>query len=107
MFQRVVCFKFKPGTDEAAIRKHMGDFKGLEAQIPQILSYRGGPVIYEVNDPQSGYDSMHYMTFASAEDIVPYFHHEAHQRFIRENRAIWDSVIVISSAIEEGSVAQA
>ena len=84
MFQRVVCFKFKPGTDEAAIRKHMDDFKGnLEAdRFLQILSYRGGPVIHEVNDPQSGYDCMHYMTFASEEDIVPYFHHEAHQRFV-------------------------
>ena len=100
MYQRIVCFKFKPNTDEAAIHKHMRDFANLETQIPQIVSYRGGPVIHEANDPQSGYDSMHYMTFAREEDIVAYFHHEAHQHFIRENQAIWDSVIVISSAIE-------
>jgi hypothetical protein len=100
MIQRVVCFKFKLGTDETLIRKHMDDFKNLEAEIPQIASYRGGPVVHEVNDPQSGYDCMHYMTFASEADIEVYFHHEAHQRFIRENQAIWDGVIVISSAIE-------
>lgn len=100
MFQRVVCFKFKSDTDAAAIRNHMSDFANLETQIPQIVSYRGGPVVHEANDAQSGYDSMHYMTFASEDDIVAYFHHDAHQHFIRENKAIWDGVMVISSAIE-------
>jgi hypothetical protein len=100
MIQRVVCFKFKPDTTAASIVNHMADFASLEAAIPAILSYRGGKVIHEVNDPQSGYDVMHYMTFANADDIEIYFHHEAHQQFIRNNKAIWDSVIVISSEFE-------
>ena len=97
--QRMVCFQFKADADAAAVQKHMDDFAGLEAAIPEILSYRGGRVIHEANDPQSGFDSMHYMTFANAQAIDAYFHHAAHQRFIAENRAAWERVIVISSEI--------
>ena len=97
--QRVVCFQFKSDADAAAVQKHMDDFASLESAIPEILSYRGGRVIEEANDPQSGFDSMHYMTFASEPAIEAYFHHAAHQRFIADNRSIWDRVIVISSEI--------
>ena len=97
MIQRVVCFRFKPDTDPEAIQQHMADFAGLEAAIPEIMSYRGGKVIHEVNDPQSGYDVMHYLTFANAQDIEIYFHHAAHQQFIQNNKAIWEQVAVISS----------
>ncbi len=100
MIQRIVCFQFKSGTDAAAIQNHLADFAGLEAVIPQILSYRAGRVIHEVNDPQSDYDVMHYLTFAAAADIETYFHHAAHQQFIVNNQAIWDKVIVISSEFE-------
>ena len=100
MIQRIVCFKFKPGIEADAIHNHMADFAGLEAAISQILSYRAGNVVHEVNDPQSGYDVMHYLTFAEAQDIEVYFHHEAHQQFIENNKAIWDGVIVISSEFE-------
>ena len=30
-----------------------------------------------------------------------YFHHPAHQRFIEENKGIWDKVFVENAAIDE------
>lgn len=100
--QRIVCFKFKPGTPEGAIQQHMADFAGMKDFIAQIEEYRGGltkPGDY--NSPPD-FDTMHYMTFANMEAIDIYFHHEAHQRFIERNKAVWDHVLVLNSEVARG-----
>ena len=95
--QRTVCFKFKPETSQAAVQQHMQDFAGMKDFIPQIQEYRGGPTRPGDYNRPSDFDTMHYMTFASMEDIDIYFHHEAHQRFIQRNKEVWASVQVLNS----------
>jgi hypothetical protein len=98
--QRIVCFTFKPGTPETSIQQHMADFAGMKDTIPQILEYRGGSTKPgDFNSPPV-YDVMHYLTFASMEDIEKYIPHEAHQRFIERNKAVWDKVLVLNSEIK-------
>lgn len=96
MFQRIVCFKFKDGCTEAEIAAHMQDFGALQASIPQIASYHGG----RVTDDAAPYDSLHYLTFRTAEDVDIYFHQAAHQAFIRNHREKWADVLVLNGPIE-------
>lgn len=98
--QRIVCFKFKPGTSEEAIRQHMQDFAGMKAAIPQIQEYRGGRTKPGDNNRPPDFDTMHYLTYASMEDINLYLPHEAHQRFIERNREHWENVLVLNSEID-------
>jgi len=95
--QRIVCFKFNPDASEVARQQHMQDFAGMQPAIPQILEYRGGRTRPGDFNRPPDYDAMHYLTFASMEDIDIYFHHEAHQRFIQRNRDAWASVLVLNS----------
>lgn len=97
--QRIVCFKFKPGISSAAMAQHMQDFAGLKPAIAQIQEYRAGMTKPgDFNSPPE-YDVMHYMTFASMEDIDRYIPHPAHQSFIARNKETWEKVLVLNSEI--------
>ncbi len=98
--QRIVCFKFKAGTPEAAIQQHMADFAGMKDSITQIQEYRGGRTKPGDYNRPPDFDTMHYMTFASMEAIDIYFYHEAHQRFIQRNKEVWENVLVLNSEID-------
>jgi hypothetical protein len=98
--QRIVCFTFKPETDAAAIQQHMADFAGMKERIPQIQEYHGGLTKPGDFNRPPDYDVMHYLIFASMEDIEVYIPHEAHQRFIERNKAAWDKVLVLNAEIE-------
>ncbi len=99
-YQRIVCFKFKAGTSEEAIQQHMADFAAMQTGIPQIQEYRGGGTHPGDYNRPPDYDTMHYMTFASLEDIDIYFNHPVHKHFIERNRSIWDNVLVLNSDID-------
>jgi hypothetical protein len=100
MYQRIVCFKFKADASVVAINQFMAAFKALEAAIPQIETYHGGRVLVENGqDPQ--YDSMHYLTFATREDIEVYYHHSAHQTFVQKYSDLWERVLVLNAPVEE------
>lgn len=98
--QRIVCFKFKEGVSPAVVQQHMQDFAAMKAAIPQIQEYRGGLTKPGDNNAPPEYDSMHYLVYASMEDIEIYIPHEAHQRFIARNRASWEKVLVLNSTID-------
>lgn len=100
MFQRVVCFKFKEGTDKSLIQQHMDSFAKLEREISCITSYRGGQAVSGDHGKPAEYDAMHYLTFQTMEDIDEYFHHPAHKVFIQENKEIWDRVFVLNSSVD-------
>ena len=104
MYQRIVCFKFKDNTPQDLIQQHMNMFADLQHSIAQIVSYAGGLVMQTEETPPQ-YDSAHTVTYHTAEDIDGYFHHEAHQAFIRANQAIWDQVLVLDSEITSGESA--
>lgn len=97
--QRIVCFKFKPGTTPEEIQQHMRGFAGLKDSISYILSYQAGPTVPGDLTDKSEYDVMHYTTYRNEEEIKLYAVHPVHQRFIEQNKAIWDKVLVINSQV--------
>jgi hypothetical protein len=97
--QRIVCFKFKPGTTPEAIQQHMRGFQGLKDSISYILTYQAGPTVKGDLSEMPDYDVMHYTTYRNEEEINLYSVHPVHQRFIEQNKAIWEKVLVINSRI--------
>lgn len=97
--QRIVCFKFKPGTTPQAIEQHMHGFAGLKDSISYILSYKAGPTLRADLSEKGEYDVMHYCTYRNEEEIKLYSVHPVHQRFIEQNKAIWEKVLVINSRL--------
>jgi hypothetical protein len=99
VYQRIVCFKFKPAASLKAIQAHMAHFARLADQIPQITSYSGGLTIADEHGNPPGFDSLHIATYHSMADIEAYFHHAAHQKFIETHKEIWADVLVLNSQI--------
>lgn len=100
LIQRIVCFKFKPGTSEEAIRQHMADFAAIQPAVEQVREYHAGRTQPGDDNAAPAFDVMHYLTFASMDDIEIYRPHPAHQRFIERNKGIWENVLVLNSEIE-------
>jgi hypothetical protein len=96
--QRIVCFRFKKGTDEKRIQAHMDDLAGLADKIPQIRKYYGGRSISGEHGAPPDYDSLHYLHFESIEDVDTYFHHPEHKTFIERHRAIWEPGVLVLNA---------
>ncbi|MDB5246153.1 MAG: Stress responsive alpha-beta barrel protein [Segetibacter sp.] len=97
LIQRIVCFKFKVDASSAAIVRHMQGFQNLKDSISFILSYRAGPTVNGDLTGKQEYDVMHYCTFRNEEEIKLYSVHPVHQRFIQQNKSIWEKVLVINS----------
>jgi Stress responsive A/B Barrel Domain len=97
--QRIVCFKFKTGTTPEAIRQHMRGFANLKDSITYILSYQAGTTVKGDLTQEPEYDVMHYCTYRDEEEIKLYSVHPVHQRFIKQNKAIWEKVLVINSKV--------
>src|SRR3954462_378486 len=99
IIQRIVCFRFKAGTTAEAIEQHMQGFAHLKDTIPYILSYRAGFTVKGDLTEKPEYDVMHYCTYRNEEEIRLYSVHPAHQRFIQQNKSIWEKVLVINSGV--------
>lgn len=104
MFQRIVCFKFTAAATDADIQTHMDAFAVLKDAVPPIAGYSGGRAISGDRGQPPEYDSLHYLTFASLEDIDRYFEHPAHQQFIADHKHLWARVLVLNADIEAGPV---
>jgi hypothetical protein len=76
-------------------------FAVLKDTIPQIVSYSDG-ITFTGGEGASKFDTAHYVTYQTKEDIDIYFHHPAHQEFIQDNKAHWKDVLVIDSQIAVG-----
>lgn len=95
----MICkFKFKENTPADAIQRHLAMFAVLKDAIPQIVSYAGGKT-YTGNEGADRYDTAHFVTYMTEEDIGIYFYHAAHQKFIEANKAHWEDVLVVDSEI--------
>ncbi len=99
MFQRVVCFKYKPETTQEAINSHLEGFQKLPDIVPGIVSYRGGLCLPNVNGALPEYSSMHYLTFKTLEDMSLYFYHPDHQKFGKFGGEISEKILVLNSGI--------
>lgn len=78
--RHVVLFKFKEGTDPAAINKVEKAFAALPQKIPEIRSFEWGLN----NSPEGlhkGFTHCYLLTFASEEDRAVYLPHPDHQAF--------------------------
>jgi hypothetical protein len=98
MYQRFVGFKFKESTPADAIQRHLAMFAVFKNAIPKIVSYAGGKT-YAGSEGADRYDSAHYVTYMTEEDIGLYFYHAASQKFIEANKAHWEDVLVVDSEI--------
>lgn len=99
LIQRIVCFKFKAGATAEQIAEHMRGFAILKDSISYMLTYSAGPTVKADLEENSEYDVMHYITYHSEEAIKMYSIHPVHQRFIENNKAIWEKVLVINSKV--------
>lgn len=99
MFQRIVCFKYKPETSQEKIKSHLERFRKLPDMVPGIASYRGGLCVPNVNGDLPAFSSMHYLTFKTMEDMSLYFHHPEHQKFGKFGGEISEKIFVINSEI--------
>ena len=99
LIQRIVCFKFKANASAAAIQQHMRGFANLKDSIPYILAYSAGPTVKGDLGEVGEYDVMHYCTYRNEEEIRLYAVHPVHRRFIEQNKAIWEKVLVINSRV--------
>jgi hypothetical protein len=98
--QRIVCFRFKPGTPDERIQAHMDAFRQMADEINEILGYQGGRTVQADLKRESEYDSLHYMTFRNIEDIKVYSEHPVHRKFIENHREIWEDVLTVNALIE-------
>jgi hypothetical protein len=99
--QRIVCFKFKSGTADAARLKHAADFAAFVKEIPQVLSYRAGKTVKGESKTDPTFDVMHYLTFEKEQDIITYDVHPAHKKFIEANKGSWETVLAVNGSIEK------
>jgi hypothetical protein len=99
MYQRFVCFKFKEDTIPDAVKRHLDMFAALKNVIPQIVDYAAG-MTFAGGEGDGKFDTAHYVTFQSKEDLDLYFHHPAHQEFIGVNQDHWEDVLVVDSEIQ-------
>ena len=97
--QRVICFKFKKGTSQEEITRHMHSLAALQSAIPQIKTYAASLTVPDELGNLPSFDSLHYVTFATMADVETYFHHQAHQDFIAENKHIWEDVLVLNGEL--------
>ncbi len=98
--QRIVCFKFKTDASPEAIEKHMKGFAALKKGIPQILSYSAGKTVVADGQGAPEYDVMHYTTYENEQAVLIYNKHAVHQKFVAENKDIWEKVLVINSELK-------
>jgi hypothetical protein len=93
--QQIVCIKFKAGTSENDIKKHLADFAQLRHDIPQIAAYSGGKTL-----GSNEYDVMHYVSFRTEEGPAIFNGHPKHKAFTAANEKQWEKVMVINADIE-------
>jgi hypothetical protein len=103
MIQRMLSFAFTADATEEQKAQHFAEFAALQAVIPQIARYSGGPVFSmndgNVNPPE--YDSLHLVSYTSQKDVEIYHDHPAHKKFIERNKAIWAKVLVLDAELRE------
>jgi hypothetical protein len=99
MFQRIVCFKYKPETTPEDIAAHFKKFRALTGVIPEIVSYQGGMCFPNADGTPPEYDSAHCLTFRTKDDIAAYFYHPHHQELGKYARAISEKILVVNAEI--------
>jgi hypothetical protein len=98
--QRVVCIKFKPGTSEEMVEKHLRDFANMKNSVKELVAYSAGHV-QKVEGTNDQFDVVHYLTFRTKESAQQYALNADREEFVKNNEAKWDKVLEMNSNIEK------
>jgi hypothetical protein len=98
--QRVICIKFKEGTSNEEIEKHMRDFAVMKNNVKDVVAYSAGKV-QKADGNKSEYDVIHYLTFRTDEAAKQYTSNADRSEFVKENQSHWDKVLEMNSDIEK------
>jgi len=92
--RHVVLFKFKDGATAEQVKAIEEKFRGLKAQIPQIVDFEWGTNVSPENHAQ-GFTHCFFLTFKDAAGRDAYLPHPAHKDFGAQLRPILDKVLVV------------
>ncbi|HEV7347185.1 Dabb family protein [Telluribacter sp.] len=98
--QRIVCVKFKAGTSQADVDKHLREFASLRRDIPDIVGYSAGRVLTNT-DSNGEFDVVHYLTFRNGDGIEAYNRHPKRAAFVDSNKALWENILEVNSEIQK------
>ena len=98
--QRVVCIKFKPGTTQEDMEKHMRDFATMKNSVKDVVAYSAGHV-QKNGSADTQFDVVHYLTFRTDEAAQKYAANSDRKAFVKNNEAQWDKVLELNSNIEK------
>ena len=92
MLFHIVCWKYKPETDEAAREDHRNKLRALVGIIPQIVGFDVGADILHL---ERSFDTGLTSTFADREALDIYIDHPEHQKVAALGREIAERVISV------------
>ncbi|MEO6287715.1 MAG: Dabb family protein [Dyadobacter sp.] len=98
--QRVVCIKFKAGTTNEDVEKHLRDFAIMKNAVKDVVAYSAGHVQKSGVD-ENQFDVIHYLTFRTKEGAQQYAANSDRKAFVKTNQANWDNVLEMNSNIEK------
>jgi hypothetical protein len=98
--QRVVCIKFKAGTTNEDVEKHLRDFAIMKNAVKDVVAYSAGHVQKSGVD-ENQFDVIHYLTFRTKEGAQQYASNADRKAFVKTNQANWDDVLEMNSNIEK------
>jgi stress responsive alpha/beta barrel protein len=82
MLRHVVCFRWPPGTSQAAIDEFVRGLNELPGKIPSIRDYQFGP---DAGLREGNYDFAVVADFDGPEGFIAYRDHPAHLAFLAEH----------------------
>ncbi|MCF0048722.1 Dabb family protein [Dyadobacter chenwenxiniae] len=98
--QRVVCIKFKAGTTNEDVEKHLRDFASMKNAVKDVVAYSAGHV-QKLEGSENQFDVIHYLTFRTKEGAAQYAANADRKQFVKANEANWDNVLEMNSNIEK------
>ncbi|WAC13646.1 Dabb family protein [Dyadobacter pollutisoli] len=98
--QRVVCIKFKAGTTNEDVEKHLRDFAIMKNAVKDVVAYSAGHV-QKSGASENQFDVIHYLTFRTKEGAQQYAANADRKAFVNANQANWDDVLEMNSNIEK------
>lgn len=94
--QQVICYKFKAGVSEEAVKAHIAAFNNLKGSTHQIVGYSAG----ETTGSTQEYDVMHHLIFRNDADMQKFIGSSQYQSFVKANEGNWEKTLVINSEIK-------
>ncbi|HRI02500.1 MAG TPA: Dabb family protein [Pyrinomonadaceae bacterium] len=92
MLIHIVCWKYKPETDEAAREDHRNRLKALVGVIPEIVTFDVGADILHLD---RSFDTGLVATFADREALDAYTDHPEHQAVAAFGRQLAEKAISV------------